>query len=95
MQGDGNSRLGFFMGGIILIVLGLGCAIILNIILHAMAPSGGMDFFWFRVYPGWSWYATITAILGVLATLVGSGMAYFGVTDPSGPIALPDTETPH
>jgi hypothetical protein len=92
MQGDGNSRLGFFMGGVILIVLGLGCAIMLNVILHAIAPTGGVQLLWFKVFPGWSWYATVAAIIGVVATLVGSGMVWFGFTDPSGPLSLPDTE---
>jgi hypothetical protein len=94
MQGEGNSRFGFFMGGVILVVLGLGCAIILNVILHATAPSGGYDLLWFKVYPGWSWYATVTAIIGVLAALIGSAMVWFGFTDPSGPLSLPDAEGP-
>jgi hypothetical protein len=46
------------------------------------------------VYPGWSWYATVSVIIGAIATFIGSGMVWLGFRTPRGTLSLPDTEGP-
>jgi hypothetical protein len=92
---DGNRRAGYFVAGSVLLLAGLGGAILLNLLLHAIAPASGFDLYFFRVYPGWSAYATVAAGIGLLATLVGSGMFYLGWTTPRGKLYLFDTEGRH
>jgi hypothetical protein len=89
---DGDRRLGYFAAGSILLALGLGGGLFLNVVLHRLAPSGGLDLLLFRVYPGWSPYATVALGLGVLTSLVGGALLYLGWSSPTGPLSLFDTE---
>ncbi len=89
---DGDRRVGYFVAGTILLLVGLGGGILLNVLLHHLAPPGGYGLGLFRVYPGWSAYASVALGLGVLTSLVGGAMLYFGWTTPRGMLRLFDTE---
>jgi hypothetical protein len=90
----GNRRAGFLAGGALLLLLGFGGCMIVNLLLHLSAPLGGCLALpgGFHVCSGWGWYATTLFALGVLATLVGAGMVWLGLRMPAGPLRLFDTE---
>lgn len=94
MDDSGNVRAGFLGGGALLVVLGLGGGLMLNLLLHSFAPSSGIDLFLVKVYPGWSLYASLVAVGGIVASIIGMGMLWVGFDYPPGPIGLPDPETP-
>jgi hypothetical protein len=88
----GNRRAGYLIGASFLIVFGFGVGILLNIVAHLSAPPNGAQFFFVTIYPTWGLYATLTLILGIVATFVGLGMVWLGVNTPYGPLSLIDTE---
>ena len=89
---DGNRRLGYLVAGTLLVFFGLGGGLLLNVALHRLAPSAGYSLGLFRVYPGWSPYASVALGLGVLTSLVGGTMLYLGWMTTPGPLELFDTE---
>ncbi len=90
----GNRRAGFLSGGVLLLILGLGVGILLNLYLHMTAPAGGCQTIGtlLHVCSSWGWYATVVLTLGAFATLVGAGMVGLGLQLPSSPLRLFDTE---
>lgn len=90
----GNRRAGWIVGGSLLIFLGLGLGIVLNLYLHLIAPVGGCivvasDF---HVCSSWGWYATVVVSLGAFATLVGAGMVWLASQVPRAPLRVFDSE---
>lgn len=91
----GNRRAGLLLGGGLLILLGLGVMIVLNLALHALAMSEGHCINVLGlvlVCHNWYWGATVVAALGAFATLVGAGMITLGAQRPTAPLRLFDTE---
>ncbi len=91
-ESTGNRRAGYLVGASFLIVFGFGIGVVLNIVAHLTAPTQGSSIFFVTVYPMWGWYATLTLVLGTLATFVGLGMIWLAMNIPYGPLSLPDTE---
>ncbi len=89
---DGDRRVGYFIAGTILLLIGLGGGLLLNVLLHRLAPAEGYGLGLFRVYPGWSAYASVAFGLGVLTALVGGAMLYLGWSTPRGALRPFDTE---
>lgn len=90
----GNRRAGLLAGGSLLLVIGMGGAILLNIFLHLLPAVGQCELFvgLLRVCNEWGWYATIVLALGAFATLVGAGMIWLGLQLPVSRLRLFDTE---
>ena len=93
----GNRRAGLLAGGAVLLTLGLGVAIILNLLAHLGVPAGSCR----TLVPGlhicdtWGWYATVVFVLGIFASLVGAGMIALGQQLPASPLRVFDTEGAH
>lgn len=85
----GDDRLGMTVAGLLLIGIGWGGALLLNLLLHAVAPAGGTVVFLWRIYPHPGAFAVATAILGFLTGALGAGIALVARDSPSGPVVLP------
>ena len=90
----GNRRAGLISGGSLLLLIGMGGGILLNIYLHMVPALGQCQMFLriMHVCSEWGWYATVVLALGAFATLIGSGMIWLGLQLPSSPLRLFDTE---
>jgi hypothetical protein len=86
---QGDARAGYLAGGALLLVLGWGAGILLNVVLHAVAPSGGhvVETFWFG--PKFGYYAWGVAVLGFFTGALGAAMLALGWSMPSGRLVLP------
>jgi hypothetical protein len=89
---QGDERLGFFIAGGLLILLGWGIGVGANVLLHALAPSGGFAVLGVYIGPTWGEYAWASAILGALAGAMGVVLLALGRSSPRGPIVLPGGE---
>jgi hypothetical protein len=85
----GDERAGLFAAGGILIALGWGAAVMLNLLLHATAPSGGIQIGPIVVGSVGGTYAWATALIGLLTGGVGVGILWVARSAPSGPLVLP------
>lgn len=85
----GDERLGLFLAGAILVVLGWGLALVLNLLLHAAAPSGGWLVGPSRITTHVGTYAWATAAFGLVTGFVGVAMFYVARQQPRGPFVLP------
>jgi hypothetical protein len=88
----GDERAGLYVAGATLVLLGWGVAIVLNALLHAAAPAGGVHLGVFVVYARWGAYAQATALIGLLTGGVGAGVLYTAHSAPAGPLVLPGYE---
>lgn len=89
LDAGGDERYGFFVAGAILILLGWGVLLLLNLLLHRMAPSSGLAFGPLTVYPGFGPFAWIASALGAVTGLIGLALLQFGRSSPKGPFVLP------
>ena len=85
----GDERAGLYAAGGILVAVGWGVAVVLNAILHASAPAGGLHLGAVGIYASWGAYAQATAIIGLLTGAIGAGILYTAHTAPAGPLVLP------
>ena len=88
----GNLRAGFVVAGSLLIFVGWGLGVFLNVLLHASARSGGrvLDGF-VRIYPTLGPYAWALLGLGVFAGALGAAMIGLSRSETRGPLRLPGT----
>jgi hypothetical protein len=91
---SGNRRAGLFAAGGVLLFLGMGVAIVLNILLHQLAtPTSCLNIAGIlTICPNWGWGATIVVCLGVFTSIVGVGLLMLGMQLPPAPLRLFDTE---
>lgn len=85
----GDERLGFRIGGALLIFVGWGLGVVANLALHRMAPAAGMVLGPVRIFPTLGVYALGVAGLGAVAGLVGLFMLWLAPRSPSGRFVLP------
>jgi hypothetical protein len=86
---QGDVRLGYFIGGGLLIALGWGLGVVVNVVLHLLAPSGGHRLL--DLYFGTSLgpYAWGVVGLGLLSGAIGVVLLELGRSSPRGAIVLP------
>ena len=89
MDTGGDARYGFLLAGALLVVLGWGVLLALNLLLHRTAPPGGFDLGVVRVYGTLGAFGQAAALLGAGAGIVGVVLAYYGARSPKGPFVLP------
>lgn len=88
----GDERAGLLAAGTILVVVGWGFAVVLNLVMHYLAPSGGH---WVAgVYLGPTLGAYAWALFGFGLVTGALGVAVLGVgrASPKGPLVLPGAD---
>jgi hypothetical protein len=88
----GDERAGLYLAGGLLVAIGWGGAVLLNLLVHAAAPVGGVHLGPLVVYATWGAYAQATALIGLLTGGVGAGILYTAGSAPTGPLVLPGYE---
>ncbi len=88
----GDERLGYFVGGGLLIALGWGAGVILNLVLHETAPGGGHRLWHLFFGPSLGPYALAVLGLGLVAGAFGVVLLALGRLTPKGPFVLPGAE---
>lgn len=82
-------RLGWFIAGGLLIAVGWGVAVLLNLILHYLAGTAGMTVAGHTFTSTLGPYAWATFGFGLFAGAFGVVLVAFGQTSPRGPFVLP------
>ncbi len=85
----GDERIGYRAGGVLLIGLGWGMGILVNVLVHRLAPAGGEAIGPWRIYPVLGPYALGVVALGALAGIVGVFMLWLAQRSPGGRFVLP------
>ena len=85
----GDERIGYRAGGILLLVVGWGVGVILNLVLHWMAPSTGQALGPWRIYHALGVYALGAVGIGLVAGVVGIVMLWLAQRAPRGKFVLP------
>jgi hypothetical protein len=85
----GDERIGYRLGGAFLLVVGWGLGVILNVVVHAMAPATGEWVGPWRVYPALGVYAVGALALGAVAGVVGLFMLWLAQRSSPGRFVLP------
>jgi len=85
----GDERLGFFVAGALLVVLGWGIAVLLNLALHYLAGNAGMTVLGHRFTSALGSYAWAAVAFGLFTGAFGVVLLALGRTTPKGPFVLP------
>ena len=88
----GDERLGYFLAGGLLIAVGWGVALVLNILLHRWAAAGATHLWTLRVGARWGPEGIAVALFGAATGAVGVVLVLLGRESPRGPIVLPGAE---
>ncbi len=84
-----DERYGGFAAGGLLIALGWGVGLALNVLVHRIAPSDGLAFGPFRIFPALGPFAIATAALGAVTGVIGAVLIGYAAGSPKGPFVLP------
>jgi hypothetical protein len=85
----GDVRLGYYLSGGILVALGWGLGVVVNLILHLSAPAGGYRLFDVGIAGSLGPYAWAVVGLGLFTGAFGTVFLALGRSAPRGPIVLP------
>lgn len=85
----GDERFGYFIASGILIAVGWGVAVVLNLLLHYWAGSAGMTVAGHHITSTLGSYAWATFGFGLFAGAFGVVLAFLGRASPKGPFVLP------
>jgi hypothetical protein len=89
MDPGGDERVGYILAGGILIALGWGLAVLVNLLLHCLAGSGGMMVGGHEFTATLGAHAWATFALGVFAGGFGVVLVALGRASPKGQLVLP------
>lgn len=89
MDPGGDERVGYFIGAGVLIALGWGLAVVLNLLLHYWAGSAGMTIDGHRFTSTLGPYAWATFGFGLFTGTFGVVLALLGRASPKAPLVLP------
>jgi hypothetical protein len=89
----GDVRIGYYLAGAILIAVGWGLGVVLNVALHLMAPAGGHRLEHVYFGPSLGPYAWATLGLGLFTGGFGVVLLALGRSSPAGPFVLPGVES--
>lgn len=85
----GDERIGYRVGGALLLVLGWGLGVVTNLVAHRLAPGIGEAIGPWRIYPALGVYAWGVVGLGIVAGAVGLFMLWLAQRSPPGRFVLP------
>jgi len=88
----GDERLGYYAAGGLLITLGWGVGIVVNVLLHLMAPSDGHRVLSAYFGPTLGPYAWAVVGFGAATGVFGVVLLGLGRRSPRGPFVLPGVE---
>jgi hypothetical protein len=88
----GDERAGYFLASGVLVFLGWGLGVLVNLGLHYAAPTGGMTVagIWFGHTMGM--YAWSALGFGIVTGLVGVGLLFVARATPKGRLVLPGSD---
>jgi hypothetical protein len=89
---EGDPRLGFFIAGGLLIALGWGAGVALNVVLHLTAPAGGHTLLGIYLGRAFGAYSEAVFGLGLFTGALGVVLLGLGSGSPKGRIVLPGVE---
>jgi hypothetical protein len=88
----GDERIGYFVAGAVLIALGWGLGVVLNLLLHWAARNGGFEVWTVHFGAAWGDYAWAVFGLGYATGAVGAALLGVAATTPRGAFALPGAD---
>jgi hypothetical protein len=88
----GDVRLGYYAAGGTLVALGWGIAVVLNVILHRIAPAGGFQWMGAHVGTDLGPYAWAVLGLGLFTGALGVVLLALARGAPRGPFVLPGSD---
>ncbi|MGA8711095.1 MAG: hypothetical protein ACLP8Y_09690 [Thermoplasmata archaeon] len=89
MDPGGDERAGYLIAGSILIALGWVLAVLLNLLVHYLAGTGGKTIAGLAITSSLGPYAWATFGFGVVVGAFGVVLIALGRTYPKGPLVLP------
>jgi hypothetical protein len=89
MDPGGDERVGYFVAGGLLVTIGWGVGVGLNLLLHYMAGGGGMTIAGHTITSTLGSYAWATFAFGMFAGAFGVVLVALGRASPKGPLVLP------
>ena len=89
MDPGGDERVGLLIAGGLLIALGWGLAVIVNLLLHYLAGSGGMTVAGHTFTSSLGSYAWAAFGFGLFVGAFGVVLVALGRASPKGPLVLP------
>jgi hypothetical protein len=92
MDTGGDERAGYFAAGGVLIFLGWVLGVIVNLVLHRVAGSGGMMVGWVRFTSTLGPYAWAVFGFGLFTGAIGVVLLGLGRATPKGPLVLPGVD---
>jgi hypothetical protein len=85
----GDERLGYFVAGTLLVLVGWVGGVALNLALHSMAGPGGLPIGPVRIDSTLGLFAQLTLGIGAFTGLIGVGILALGWRSRKGPLVLP------
>ena len=85
----GDERAGWSVGGGLLVFLGWGLAVVVNVTLHLTASSTGVSVGPVHLTHTLGFFAWLTVGLGLFTGAIGMGLLWLARQAPKGPVALP------
>ncbi len=85
----GDERAGFHVAGTLLVLLGWGFGVVVNLLVHWTAPAAGRSFGPFILFPAFGPYALAVLLFGAATGLLGLAILWIARSSPKGPLVLP------
>ncbi len=89
MDPGGDERIGFHAAGSLLVLLGWGVGVFLNLVLHWTAPAAGRRIGPYVLFPALGPYAMALLLFGAVTGLLGIAILWIARSSPKGPLVLP------